>query len=674
MTRSLGWAAVAALLTLGAGPGPKDTVRSGIDLGQIDKAVRPQDDLFRHINGRWLAEAEIPADRPADGAFFSLRNRSEAALRTILETAAKSEAPAGSEQRKAGDLYTSFLDEERAEKLGLDPIRPGLARVDAIADKTGLLRTLGEFQREGVAGAFGAFVTTDAKKSDRYIVYLNQGGLGLPDESYYRDEKFAKVREAYVAHVAAMFGIAGRPGPEEAAKRVMALETRLARSHWDRVRSRDQTLTYNKKTGDELAKLTPGLDWSTWASAAQARGLDEVIVRQPDYFTALAGALEEVPLSDWKTWLTWNVLRDAAPLLNNAMADENFRFFGRTLTGAPEQRPRWKRAVSAVERELGEAAGKLYVAQHFPPRAKVRMRDLVKNLVEAYRQDIQALDWMGPETKAKALDKLAKFEPKIGYPDKWRDYSKLDIQHDDLVGNVRRAEAFEFDRQMAKLGKPVDRTEWTMTPQTVNAYYNAGKNEIVFPAAILQPPFFDMDADDAANYGGIGAVIGHEIGHGFDDQGSKFDGDGNMLDWWTAADRAEFEKRAKALIAQYSAFEPAQLPGRRVNGALTVGENIGDLGGLTIAYKAYRISQGDHEPPVLEGLTGSQRFFVGWAQVWRAKYRDAELSRRLATDSHSPAEFRCNGVVRNLREFYEAFGVKEGDKLWLPEEQRVRIW
>jgi putative endopeptidase len=677
MRQGILWGAAASIpfvvgLTLAAAPAG----RSGIDRAYVAADVRPQDDLFRHVSGKWLAEAVIPPDRPLYGAFHKLRDQSEADIRAIIEESAKSDQPAGSEARKVGDLYASFLDEATADRLGIEPIKDDLARVAAIADKAGLVRALGVLQKQGVESLVGAGVDTDAKRSDRYIVILNQSGIGLPDESYYREEKFAKVREAYVAHIAKMLELAGIPDAKSKADRIMALETRLAKSHWDRVKSRDDTLTYNKMDRAALAKLAPRFDWSAWAKAAGApeSTLDEVVVRQPSFFTAMAEAVDSVSLDDWKDWLAWNVVRTYAEYLSKPFVDENFAFYGKTLTGAPENRPRWKRGVAAVETALGEAVGKLYVAKHFPPQAKERMKVLVGNLIEAYRRDIQALDWMGPETKTKALDKLSKFTPKIGYPDKWRDYSKLEIRRDDLVGNIRRASAFELDRQLAKLGKPVDRSEWLMTPQTVNAYYNPGMNEIVFPAAILQPPFFDMEADDAVNYGGIGAVIGHEIGHGFDDQGSKYDGDGNMNDWWTDADRREFDKRTKMLIEQYDSFEPKLLPGHHVNGAFTVGENIGDLGGLTIAYKAYTIALNGAESPTLDGLTGPQRLFVGWAQVWRTKAREAEAIRRLATDPHSPPEFRCNGVVRNLVEFYDAFGVKEGDKLWLPPEKRVRIW
>jgi len=657
-----------------ADPTPSEAA-SGIDAANFDPAVRPQDDLYRHVNGAWLAKAEIPADRAMYGAFVRLVDKAEADLRAIIEAAAeKPDHPAGSVEQKVGDLYASFMDEARADMLGQAPIADVLGKVDAIQDKAGLVRTLAELQRGGVGGVFGLHVDTDAKQSDRYIIYLAQGGIGLPDESYYRDPKYQDIRDAYVAHVAAMLGLAGVDGPKDAAATIMAFETRLAKAHWDRVKSRDDTLTYNKKDRAGLAKLATGFDWPAWFRTLGAGDPAEVVVAQPDYLAAMAKALDDVPLKEWKTWLTWRVVHAHAPYLSKPLVDEHFAFYGRKLTGAKENRPRWKRAVAVVEGGLGEAVGKIYTAKHFPPAAKVKMQQLVRNLIEAYREDIRDLDWMGPETRKRALEKLGKFTPKIGYPDKWRDYSALEIRRDDLVGNIRRADAFELDRDLKKLGGPVDRGEWHMTPQTVNAYFNPGMNEIVFPAAILQPPFFDLKADDAVNYGAIGAVIGHEIGHGFDDQGSKYDGDGNMNDWWTDADRKEFEARTKALIAQYNAFEPAQLPGQHVNGALTIGENIGDLGGLTIAFKAYRRTLRDGSGPVLAGLTGDQRFFIGWAQVWRATYREPELRRRLVVDPHSPTEFRCNGVIRNLPEFYAAFGVKEGDKLWLPPGRRVRIW
>jgi len=676
--------AAAALLAAGFGPSawaaapaPDGAPRSGVEPGNSDPAVRPQDDFFRHVNGAWLARTTIPAERALYGSFVQLADQAEADLRKIIETAADDPAtPAGSEAKKFGDLYAAFLDEARADALGLAPLRGDLDAINAAADLPGFFRVLAAQERRGVDGLFNSGVNTDAKQSDRYIVYILQGGLGLPDESYYRDPQFAKVREAYLAHVEKMLALAGVADPKGSASKVMALETRLAKGHWDRVRSRDRTQTYNKFGRKALESLAPGLPWSAWFEAIgpAASGVAEVVVAQPSYLTDLAKALGEVPLDEWKLWLTWHALNAQAHLLSKPFVDEDFDFNGRTLTGATEDKPRWKRGVALVGANLGEAVGKVYVAQRFPPAAKGRMDGLVKNLTDAYRENIQVLDWMSPPTRAKALEKLAKFHPKIGYPARWRDYSELEVRRDDLVGGVARAHAFELDRDLGKLGRPVDHDEWFMTPQTVNAYYNPGLNEIVFPAAILRPPFFDLGADDAVNYGGIGAVIGHEIGHGFDDQGAKSDGDGNMVDWWTESDLKEFQARTKLLTEQYDAFSPAQLPDKHVNGALTIGENIGDLGGLSIAYKAYRRSLGGAEAPVIDGLTGDQRFFIGWAQVWRSKYREAELARRLAIDPHSPTEFRCNGVVRNLPEFYAAFGVKPGDKLWLPPERRVRIW
>jgi putative endopeptidase len=678
MRRILGVIGCTILASIGARaadkPAKHGPEKSGIDRSRFDESVRPQDDLFRYASGKWLATAKIPADRSLDGAFMELRDNAESNLRAMIEDVAKRNASADASERKVGDFFASYMDEARADSLGKKPIADELAQIDAISDKASLVKTIAKLHRLGVEGVFGLRVTPDAKQSDRYIVYLRQGGIGLPDESYYREDKFQKVREAYVAHIAKMLELTSAPDAKAGAERVMSVESGLAKHHWDRVKSRDATLTYNKKSGTALSELTPGFDWQAWFEGVGAKGVDEVVVEQPSYFSAMASSIETVSLPDWKLWLKWQLIRETAPLLSHEFVDADFEFFDKVLTGAPEIRPRWKRGVAASEVALGHALGKLYVAKHFPPAAKTRMKQLVANLIEAYRRDIQDLPWMSAETKQKALDKLSKFTPHIGYPDIWRDYSRLEIIRDDLVGNVQRAEAFELARNLAKLGKPVDRSEWRMTPQTVNAYYNAGMNQIVFPAAILQPPFFDLEADDAVNYGGIGAVIGHEIGHGFDDQGSKYDGDGNMKNWWTSQDRLEFDKRAKMLIDQYNTFEPPQLHGQHVNGALTIGENIGDLGGLTIAYKAYKIALGDSKAPVLDGFTGEQRFFIGWAQVWRGKYRDAEIMRRLAVDTHSPVEFRCNGVVRNLVEFHEAFQVKQGDKLWLPPDQRVRIW
>lgn len=664
--------------------------RSGIDLGALDPAVRPQDDLYRHVNGRWLATHVIPADRAMDGSFRALVDQAEVHVREIItdlgEAVAAGAPDVGADAAKVGALYASFMDTDTVQALGTTPLQADLALIAAATSQAELTGTLGALQRTGGAGAVGFWVDNDAKDPERYVAYLYQSGLGLPDEAYYREEQYAPVREKYVPHVARMLALAGvapqawGATPEEGAERVVALETRLAAKHWDVVRDRDADLTYNPRTLATLAAEAPGFDWRAWVLAlgAPQGSLDDVVVREPDFATGFAGLWESEPLEDWKLWMVYHLVSARAPYLTDELVEANFDFYGRTLSGAQEVRERWKRGVSVVEGALGEAVGAQYVARHFPPAHKARMEELVAYLVAAYRESIATLDWMTDETKTKALAKLEAFTPKIGYPVRWRDYSALVVEADDLVGNVRRAHAFEQDRELGKIGRPLDRDEWFMTPQTVNAYYNPGMNEIVFPAAILQPPFFDPEADDAVNYGGIGAVIGHEIGHGFDDQGSKYDGAGRLEDWWTTHDREEFEKRTKALIAQYDAFRPAQLgeDGPHVNGALTIGENIGDLGGLSIALKAYRIALGRPlaEAPVVDGLTAIERVFLGWAQVWQAKGRDEEVVRRIATDPHSPNEFRCNGVVRNVDEFYAAYDVQPDDALYLAPEERVRIW
>jgi putative endopeptidase len=656
--------------------GGQAPVASGIEVARLTTQFRPQDDLYRHVNGSWLDDTEIPPDKATYGAFQQLHDEAEQNVRAILEEAAGADAPVEGDERKIGDLYADFLDEETVERLGAQPIAGDLALVDAVDSREALIRAIGTLGRGGVDGGFAWWVNTDAKDSERYLIYLHQGGLGLPDESYYREDQYAEIREKYVAHVGRMLTLAGIADAEDAATRIMALETTLAGGHWDRVTARDATKAYNKLDRAALQALSGNFDWGLWLTAQQVRpdALNEVVVRQPSYLEAFSAALADVPLADWKAWLAWQVVHSSAGYLSSAFVNESFAFYGTTLSGTPQLRDRWKRAVSAVEGGMGEAVGRLYVERHFPPEAKERMVELVGNLIEAYRQRINALDWMGDDTKVRALEKLERFTPKIGYPDTWRDYSTLEIRRGDLLGNVRRSVAFELERELGKLGKPVDRTEWFMTPQTVNAYYNPGMNEIVFPAAILQPPFFDLAADDAVNYGGIGAVIGHEIGHGFDDQGSKYDGAGNLVDWWTEDDRARFEQRTAALIKQYDVLEPLQAPGHQVNGALTVGENIGDLGGLSIAYVAYLISLDGEEGPELDGFSAAQRFFLGWGQVWRTKIRDAEAIRRLAIDPHSPPEFRCNAVVRNIDAFHQAFDVRESDTLWLDPAERIRIW
>ena len=652
-------------------------MRSGLDLNHIDPSVRPQDDLFRFMNGKWLKESVIPEDRASDGAFYWLYEQAEKQVKQIILDQAASNAAGGSNAQKIGDLYNSFMDEEKIEQLGITPIAKDLAAAASFKTADEFFQILGELESRGASGLFYSYVSTDNKDSSKNIVYLGQSGLSLPDEAYYREGEYQEVRDAFLLHVEKIFELAKLPGGSLAAKQVLELETQIAACHWDQVKDRDAEATYNKKSFTELTSLAPAFNWQLWISASNtpAEVLEQVVVRQPSYFEGLSKLIQSFDTDKWRSYLTWHIISGASPYLNKALVDENFSFYGTTLSGIPKLKERWKRAVGLVEGALGEAVGQIYVDRHFGKQAKERMVGLVANLIEAYRVDIKALTWMSDETKEKAFIKLDKFTPKIGYPDKWRDYSKLTINPGDLIGNLAQISKYSQDYEYAKIGKPVDKYEWYMTPQTVNAYYNPGMNEIVFPAAILQPPFFDVLADDdAANYGGIGAVIGHEIGHGFDDQGSKYDGDGNLVNWWSDKDRAEFEKRTKKLIEQYDQLSPSAAPEVKVNGALTIGENIGDLGGLTIAYKAYEISLNGKQPPEIDGYTGAQRFFMGWAQSWRGKYRPEEVKRRIATDPHSPDEFRCNQIVANLTEFYDAFAVKQSDKHFMPEGQRVRIW
>ena len=660
--------------------------RSGLDLTHLDTSARPQDDLYGHVNGGWLRDHVMPPDRATDGAFRALADQAERDVRAIVEEAAAATAGEGSLQQKIGDLYSAFMDTGAVEAAGTEPLRPLLAEIAAAPDHDALAALLGRSEREGLAALVGAYVDTDAKDSARYLVHLTQSGLGLPDESYYREEQHAPIREAYAAHLERMADLLDLPavlGSGEGlgdgaavAATVLDLETAIAAHHWDVVANRDAEKTYTLVTAQELRERAPGFAWDAWQDAlgAEPGALGEVVVRQPSAVEGIAALWSQRPSDHWRAWLAVRVSSRCAGYLSSALVDEQFDFYGRTLSGTQELRERWKRGVALVQGALGEAVGQLYVERHFPARSKEAMVDLVTNLVEAYRQSITALDWMTEGTKARALEKLDAFTPKVGYPDRWKDYDALTVDRGDLLGTVRASSAVETDRELAKLGGPVDREEWFMTPQTVNAYYNPGMNEIVFPAAILQPPFFDADADDAANYGGIGAVIGHEIGHGFDDQGSRYDGAGNLVDWWTQDDRAEFDRRAKALIAQYAALSSRDLPGHHVNGELTVGENIGDLGGLTIALKAYAIALGGEAAPQLDDLDGVQRVLFAWAQVWRTTTRPQEAERRLATDPHSPADLRCNAVVTNLDAFHEAFDVREGDALFTPVDQRVRIW
>jgi putative endopeptidase len=643
---------------------------SGIDRSFMDSAVRPQDDLYRHFGGQWLTNYEIPADRASDGVARALYDEAETQVRAIIEGATGS-----GEAQKIGDLYKSFMDTAAITARGIMPIQKDLAAVDAITDLKSFIKTMAELELRGLGGIFGAAIYADSMNSSMNIFHIGQGGLSLPDEAYYREEQYQEIRIAFIDHVEKMGKLASVP---LAGAEILALETQIAAHHWDQVKDRDATLTYNKHTREQALTLAPNLDFELWAehSGIPAKAFDDLNIHEPSFFSGISDLLANFDnqINQWKAWLKWNIISGSAAYLTDDLVNQNFAFYGTTLSGTPQIRERWKRGVSLVQGSLGEAIGKVYVDLYFPAQAKSEMLELVDNLKIAYRQSIETLPWMSDATKAKALEKLAKFIAKIGYPDKWRDYSTLEIKADDLIGNLQRIAAFGHAYEVAKIGKPVDKDEWHMTPQTVNAYYNPLMNEIVFPAAILQSPFFSLTSDAAANYGGIGSVIGHEIGHGFDDQGSKYDGDGNMVDWWVDSDRAAFEKLAAQLIEQFDELSPAATPDIHVNGAFTVGENIGDLSGLEISFKAYKYSLQGQEAPVIDGWTGDQRFFLAYAQAWRGKSRPEEIRRRIATDPHSPDEFRCNQIVRNLDAFYQAFDVKPTDKMWLDPSQRVKIW
>ena len=653
--------------------GTMSAVKSGIDLSAIDPTIRPQDDFYRHFNGKWLDEYQMPADRSSDGIFRKLHDEAEERVRQIIETAA-----GAGEAQKIGDLYRSFMDTAAIAARGISPIAQDIADIDAITTHAEFIATMARLEKRGIGGIFGAAIYPDAMDSNTNILYIGQGGLSLPDEAYYREEQFAEIRSKFLDHVAKIFALTSiADGPTLAAK-ILELETRIAAHHWDQVKDRDATLTYNRHTRAELEALAPNFLWDTWATNAHvpAKAFAELVVSEPSFFSAISELFTNFneDRDAWKAWLKFNVVSSAAAFLTDDIVAQNFEFYAKTLSGTPQIRDRWKRGVSLVQGALGEAIGKVYVEKYFPAEAKAQMQVLVDYLIEAYRISISELSWMSDATKVKALEKLGKFTPKIGYPDKWRDYSALEIREDDLIGNLWRIAEFDHNFAIAKIGAPVDRDEWHMTPQTVNAYYNPLANEIVFPAAILQPPFFDLTADLAANFGGIGATIGHEIGHGFDDQGSKYDGDGNMVDWWSDSDRQKFEELTSILIDQFDALTPASTPDIHVNGAFTLGENIGDLGGLGIAYKAYKLALKGAQSPVLEGLTGDQRFFYSYAHSWRNMNRPEEVRRRIAIDPHSPDEFRCNQTLRNVDEFYEAFGVTEKDALWLDPSERVKIW
>jgi predicted metalloendopeptidase len=656
-------------------------LETGIDLSNADKNVRVQDDLYLAINGSWLAKTEIPADRSNYGAFTALDDLSRDRIRAIIEEAAKGPHAKGSDAQKVGDLYLSFMDEKAIESLGTKPIQPELAKIAAISSQSELALSMGKLSQLGVQVPVAFFVGQDDKDSSAYIATYYQSGLGMPDRDYYlkKEPKFEEAKTAYLRYIETMLTLVGDK-KEEAAKAAVSIldfETKLAAAQWPKVELRDPEKNYNKMPFSKLAELAPGFDWSAYLTGLDARNVADVIVGQPSFVKQAASLMQTTPMPVLKDYLRFKLLEAYSIALPAAFQKASFEFHEKTLAGIPEDKPRWKKAVSLIGGEgdfgvLGDVVGRLYVEKYFPAEAKARMDQLVKNLLEAYRRSISNLAWMTPETKVKALEKLAKYTTKIGYPEQWRDYSSLQIEKDKLMGNLQASAVVEHHRNIDKLGKPVDRKEWGMTPQTVNAYYNPGMNEIVFPAAILQPPFFNQAADDAVNYGAIGAVIGHEISHGFDDQGSQYDGEGNLRSWWSDSDRNAFKELTQRLVAQYSAYEVQ--PGKAVNGELTLGENIADLSGLSIAFKAYSISLGGKPSPVIEGYTGEQRFFIGWSQVWRRKFREAEMLKRLLTDPHSPSQFRANGPVSNNDAFYKAFDLKPGDKLYKPEDQRIRIW
>jgi putative endopeptidase len=692
-TRTLPAVAVAAALVLagcgadspaepGASTANGTIVRpftSGIDIAGMDEGVRPQDDFYGFVNGGWMTRTEIPADRPRWSTFDVLRDTAELRVHEIIEAAlAAREAQDDPDLRKVADLYASIMDEAAVEAAGLAPLQAWLERVEQIADHEALAAMFGELQALGMGGAvpLGFWVDLDFSDTERHVVYLGQGGLGMPDRDYYLadNERLAAIRAAYRSYVATVLEFGGH-GPEEAAgaaERIVALETSLAERHWTRAARRDRQRTYNPVASNALAEEAPGFEWASFLQAAGIAGEQRVVLRERSYFPEMAALAASTPLETWREYLRFKLLDRHAPYLPAALVAAHFDFHGRTVSGVPEDRPRWKRAIEAVEFALGEAVGREYVARHFGPESKARMEALVANLKSAFRISIENLDWMSEATKAEAQTKLASFGLKIGYPDQWRDYSALEIRADDALGNMQRAARFRYQRMIAKLGAPVDRDEWFMTPQTVNAYYSPTRNEIVFPAAILQPPFFDPAADDAVNYGAIGGVIGHEISHGFDDQGRRTDGRGLLRDWWAEEDDARYRQRADRLVAQYNAFEPIE--GMNIDGRLSLGENIGDLAGLTVAYRAYRLSLGEAEAPVIDRFTGDQRFFMGWAQIWATQFRDDALRRQLVTGPHSPGPYRVLGVLRNIDAFHQAFEVGEDDGMWLPPEERVQLW
>jgi putative endopeptidase len=673
-------AAMVALTACGQQQAPEtsaeaaDALKSGISLENMDTRVRPGDDFFSYVNGKWIAETEIPADKASYGGFGILADEAEEDVKTIIERSATGDFAKGTDEQKVGDLYKSYLDMETRNAKGVAPLEPELEQIAAIENRDALAVYFAAAGRRGYPVPVNVGQVADFKNPNYYMIYAWQSGLGLPDREYYfkEDEASAAIREKYVQHIAAMFELAGFENGTAAAGTIMDLETRIAAAHITKEAARDWPNNYNKVALDKLNEVMPNFNWQAYVDEAGIEDIDGLVLMMTSYFEELDSIIAETPIETWRTYLKWVALNSKANALDGALDSQDFEFYGKVLSGREQQREPWRRAVITVNGLLGEVVGKVYVKEYFPAEAKERMLELVGNLIRAYEKSIKELDWMSDETKAQALDKLSKFRPKIGYPDVWRDYSAVDIEPDDLFGNIERATVAEYEREMARQGGPVDREEWAMNPQTVNAYYMPPLNEIVFPAAILQPPFFNLEADDAVNYGAIGAVIGHEIGHGFDDKGSTFDGDGVMRNWWTETDRTEFEARTAKLVGQYNEYAPFE--DLSVNGEFTLGENIGDLGGISIGLLAYKMSLNGEEPPVIDGFTGIQRVFLGYGQVWRNKYRDEALRQLIMTDPHAPSMYRANGAVRNVPEFYEAFGVTEEHALYLPPEGRVKIW
>lgn len=645
---------------------------TGLDFSHRDNEVRLVDDLFRHFHGRWLATAQIDPDKSSAGAFVDLRDDAEANVRAIVEGIRNAEP--GSEEAKIAQLYASFMDEQKVEALGAEPLRPLLEAVEGITDGASLASYLGDAARRGLLSLVHFGEETDPGDPSRYVLFIAQSGLGLPDEEYYRLEEHAETRATYRAHVERMLALGGVSDAADQADAVLALETKIAAQHWDKVRCRDIVAMFNPKSWEELQSFAPGFAWERFREGAgiPVEKLEYVVVEQPSFVEALARLVEEEPADAWRAWARWHVISSVAPYLSSQFVEANFDFYGRTLSGTQELRPRWKRGIAFVEGVIGEAIGKLYVAKHFKPEAKAAMDALVGNLIKAYDHSIRELTWMSETTKEQALEKLRGFTPKIGYPSRWRDYSALEVG-DNLLANVLASNEFDFEYSLSRVLGPVQESDWAMLPQTVNAYYHPLRNEIVFPAAILQPPFFNIDADDAVNYGAIGAIIGHEIGHGFDDKGSTTDAEGKIRDWWTADDKAAFEQATARLVSQYNGLSPEGVDGH-VNGKLTLGENIGDLGGVGIAYKAWLIAGGRPDGEPIDGFTPAQRFFLSYAQVWQSKRRPEMAKMLLSVDPHSPAEFRVNQIVKNVDAFHEAFDTAPGDGLWLEPEERVSIW